>query len=81
MTPTVANGQPAAATYHRDGDGTYHALGTAILTRVCPALTAGTGRIEAHQRQVQAYHRCPLGRRTDSLEQPHHVITRIPNSH
>jgi len=36
MTPTVANGQPAAATYHRDGDGTYHALGIAILT-VTPA--------------------------------------------
>jgi RNA polymerase sigma-70 factor (ECF subfamily) len=36
MTPTVANGQPAAATYYRDGDGTYHALGIAILT-VTPA--------------------------------------------
>ena len=36
MPPTVANGQPAAVTYHRDGDGTYHALGIAILT-VTPA--------------------------------------------
>jgi len=32
MTPTLANGQTAAATYHRAGDGTYHALGLAILT-------------------------------------------------
>jgi hypothetical protein len=48
---------------------------------VGPAWTAGAGGIEAHQRQVQACHRCPLGRRTDSPEQPHHVITRIPNSH
>jgi RNA polymerase sigma-70 factor, ECF subfamily len=36
MTPTVANGQPAAAAYYRDGDGTHHALGVAILT-VTPA--------------------------------------------
>ena len=36
MTPTLANGQTAAATYHRAGDGTYHALGLAILT-VTPA--------------------------------------------
>jgi RNA polymerase sigma-70 factor (ECF subfamily) len=36
MTPTLANGQPAAASYYRDGDGTYHALGLAILT-VTPA--------------------------------------------
>jgi len=32
MTPTIANGQPAAATYYRDGDGTYQALGIAVLT-------------------------------------------------
>jgi RNA polymerase sigma-70 factor (ECF subfamily) len=36
MIPTAANGQPAAATYHSDGDGTYHALGLALLT-VTPA--------------------------------------------
>jgi RNA polymerase sigma-70 factor (ECF subfamily) len=36
MTPTIANGQPAAAAYYRDGDGTHHALGVAILT-VTPA--------------------------------------------
>ena len=32
MTPTRANGQPAAATYYRNGDGTYRALGVAVLT-------------------------------------------------
>jgi RNA polymerase sigma-70 factor, ECF subfamily len=32
MTPTAANGQSAAATYHRATDGTHHALGLAILT-------------------------------------------------
>jgi RNA polymerase sigma-70 factor, ECF subfamily len=32
MIPTLANGQPAAAAYNRDGNGTYHALGVAILT-------------------------------------------------
>ena len=32
MIPTLANGQPAAATYHNDGNGTYHALGAAVLT-------------------------------------------------
>jgi RNA polymerase sigma-70 factor (ECF subfamily) len=36
MIPTLANGQTATATYHRAGDGTYHALGLAILT-VTPA--------------------------------------------
>ncbi len=36
MIPTVANGQPAVAAYHRDGDGTYQALGVAVLT-VSPA--------------------------------------------
>ena len=41
MTPTVANGQPAAAAWYRDGDGTYQALGVALLT-VSPA---GIGRI------------------------------------
>jgi RNA polymerase sigma-70 factor (ECF subfamily) len=32
MTPTLANGQPAAAAYHRAGDGSHHALGVAVLT-------------------------------------------------
>jgi RNA polymerase sigma-70 factor (ECF subfamily) len=36
MTPTLANGQPAAAAYYRDGDGAYQALGVAVLT-VTPA--------------------------------------------
>ena len=36
MTPTRANGQPAVAAYYRDGDGTYPALGVAVLT-VTPA--------------------------------------------
>jgi RNA polymerase sigma-70 factor (ECF subfamily) len=36
MTATLANGQPAAATYYRDGDGAHHALGLAMLT-VTPA--------------------------------------------
>jgi RNA polymerase sigma-70 factor, ECF subfamily len=36
MTPTSANGQPAAAAYYRGGDGAYHALGVAVLT-VTPA--------------------------------------------
>ena len=41
MTPTLANGQPAAAAYHRDGDGTHHALGVAVLT----ATSTGVARI------------------------------------
>jgi RNA polymerase sigma-70 factor, ECF subfamily len=40
-TPTIANGQPAAAAYLRDGDGTHHAFGLGILT-VTPA---GVARI------------------------------------
>jgi RNA polymerase sigma-70 factor, ECF subfamily len=32
MTPTHANGQPAAATYHRTADGTHQAFGVAVLT-------------------------------------------------
>jgi RNA polymerase sigma-70 factor, ECF subfamily len=32
MFPTTANGQLAAITYYRDGEGTYHALGAAVLT-------------------------------------------------
>jgi RNA polymerase sigma-70 factor, ECF subfamily len=41
MTHTLANGQPAAAAYHRDGAGTYHAHGVAVLT----ATLAGIARI------------------------------------
>ena len=32
MRPVLANGQPAAATYYRDGDRTHHALGLGMLT-------------------------------------------------
>jgi RNA polymerase sigma-70 factor (ECF subfamily) len=32
MTPTHANGQPAAATYYRAADAAYQALGVAVLT-------------------------------------------------
>ena len=31
MTPAVANGRPAAATYHRAADGTHQAFGVAVL--------------------------------------------------
>jgi RNA polymerase sigma-70 factor (ECF subfamily) len=41
MTPTGANGQPAAATYHRADDGTHQALGVAVLT----ATPTGIARI------------------------------------
>jgi RNA polymerase sigma-70 factor, ECF subfamily len=32
MIPTLANGQPAAAAYHRDSDGIHRALGLGVLT-------------------------------------------------
>lgn len=32
MMPTIANGQPAAAAYHRDGDGIHRAFGLGVLT-------------------------------------------------
>ncbi|MFJ9778031.1 RNA polymerase subunit sigma-70 [Amycolatopsis sp. NPDC101161] len=41
MTPTRANGHPAAATYHRTADGTHEALGVAVLE----ATPAGIARI------------------------------------
>jgi RNA polymerase sigma-70 factor (ECF subfamily) len=41
MTPVVANGQPAAATYYHDGNGTHHALGLGLLT----VSSAGISRI------------------------------------
>jgi len=36
MIPALANGQPAAAAYYRDGDGTHRAYGLGVLT-VTPA--------------------------------------------
>jgi len=41
MTPTGANGQPAAATYYRADDATHQALGVAVLT----ATPTGVSRI------------------------------------
>jgi RNA polymerase sigma-70 factor (ECF subfamily) len=41
MTPTCANGQPAAAAYYRNDDGTHQALGVAVLT----ATPIGVSRI------------------------------------
>ena len=41
MTPTLANGQPAAAAYYRHDDGTHQALGVAVLT----ATSTGVARI------------------------------------
>ncbi|WP_309230793.1 nuclear transport factor 2 family protein [Nocardia sp. SYP-A9097] len=32
MLPTSANGQPAAAAYHRNAEGSYEAFGIAVLT-------------------------------------------------
>lgn len=39
MIPTVANGQPAAATYRRDEDGNYPAFGLAVLTITSTGIT------------------------------------------
>jgi RNA polymerase sigma-70 factor, ECF subfamily len=41
MIPALANGQPAAAAYYRDGDGIHHAYGLGVLT----VTTAGIARI------------------------------------
>jgi RNA polymerase sigma-70 factor (ECF subfamily) len=41
MIPTAANGQPAAAAYHRDGDGTYRAYAIVALT----VTTTGIARL------------------------------------
>jgi RNA polymerase sigma-70 factor (ECF subfamily) len=41
MAPTLANGQPAAAAWYRDGHGDYQALGVAVLT----VTAAGISRI------------------------------------
>ena len=38
MVPTAANGQPAAATYHRDPDGIYQAYGVVVLTVTSTAI-------------------------------------------
>jgi RNA polymerase sigma-70 factor (ECF subfamily) len=66
MTPTRANGQPAAATYYRTDDGTHHALGVAVLTatptgiaRITvfpggPGLVARFGLPAAHARRSHA---------------------------
>ena len=42
MRPTVANGQPATVTYHGVGDGTYQALGVAVLTVTPTGITRMT---------------------------------------
>jgi RNA polymerase sigma-70 factor (ECF subfamily) len=42
MTPTLANGQPATATYYRNDDGTYRALGVAVLTASATGVTSIT---------------------------------------
>jgi RNA polymerase sigma-70 factor (ECF subfamily) len=39
MLPTVANGQPAAASYHCGEDGLYHAYGIVVLTTTTGAIT------------------------------------------
>jgi RNA polymerase sigma-70 factor, ECF subfamily len=39
MVPTTANGQPAAATYLRGGDGTFQAFGIAVLTTAPTGIT------------------------------------------
>jgi RNA polymerase sigma-70 factor (ECF subfamily) len=39
MLPTIANGQPAAAGYHREEDGLYHGYGIVILTTTTEAIT------------------------------------------
>jgi RNA polymerase sigma-70 factor (ECF subfamily) len=39
MMPTLANGQPAAAAYYRDGSGTYHAYGLGVLTVAADGIT------------------------------------------
>ncbi|WP_433178820.1 sigma-70 family RNA polymerase sigma factor [Actinoallomurus sp. CA-150999] len=41
MIPTRANGQPAVAAYHRDGDGIHRAFGLAVLT----VTDGGIGRV------------------------------------
>ena len=38
MTPTHANGQPAAATYYRTAEGTHQAFGVAVLTIAPPGV-------------------------------------------
>jgi RNA polymerase sigma-70 factor (ECF subfamily) len=42
MLPTLANGQPAAAAYYRDGAGTYRAFGLGVLTVAADGITAIT---------------------------------------
>jgi RNA polymerase sigma-70 factor (ECF subfamily) len=45
MTATTANGQPAAAVYHRDGDGAFHAHGIVVLA---PTPTGVSRVVEFH---------------------------------
>lgn len=42
MTPILASGQPAAATYYRNGDGTHQALGVAVLTATATGVASIT---------------------------------------
>jgi RNA polymerase sigma-70 factor (ECF subfamily) len=42
MTPILANGQPAAATYYRNGDRTHQALGVAVLAATASGVTSIT---------------------------------------
>ena len=43
MVPTAANGQPAAAVYLRDADGTYRGYGVVVLTATRTGIAAITG--------------------------------------
>lgn len=39
MIPTTANGQPAAAAYNRDADGTLRASGIVVLNPTTPPVS------------------------------------------
>ena len=45
-TPTTANGQPATASYRRDGDGVYRAYAIQVLTIAGPHITRITSFID-----------------------------------
>jgi RNA polymerase sigma-70 factor (ECF subfamily) len=38
MVPTAANGQPAAAAYHRNGEGIYQAYAIVVLTATATSI-------------------------------------------
>jgi hypothetical protein len=59
MTPTGANGQPAAATYYRSDDGTHQALGVAVLSRHWFTPSRGAGRAQGDP-EAGAYRGNPL---------------------